>query len=397
MKSTLLFFVFIALAFGALTEARAIPAFARQYSLSCQTCHSPVPRLKAYGDDFAGAGFVLSDKESPRYTQETGDNELSLIRNFPVAVRFDLAGSFNNAKSENGDLGTPYVLKFLSGGSLSKNIAYYFYFFFSERGEIAGVEDAYIMFNDLFGIDLDLYVGQFQISDPLFKREVRLTFEDYAIYKTKIGIANANLTYDRGLMMTLGLETGTDIIFEVVNGNGIGEADGNKIFDDDKHKTFVGRISQDVAEFFRLGGFIFAGNQDLNINPVQSTAETMMFGPDFTIGIGDILELNVQYVIRTDDKTLLKSDDIKESGKLETNGGFAELIFTPDGDKSSYYGAVLLNYIESDYKPQEYKSATAHLGYLLRRNIRLYGEYTYNKTYSYGEFGKFNIGIVSAF
>ncbi|MCK7528381.1 MAG: hypothetical protein MZV64_67860 [Ignavibacteriales bacterium] len=26
------------------------------------------------------------------------------------------------------------------------------------------------MFNDLFGSDLDLSVGQFQVSDPLFKR-----------------------------------------------------------------------------------------------------------------------------------------------------------------------------------------------------------------------------------
>ncbi|MCK7518582.1 MAG: hypothetical protein MZV64_13105 [Ignavibacteriales bacterium] len=40
---------------------------------------------------------------------------------------------------------------------ITKNIAYYFYFFFSERGEVAGIEDAFVMFNDLFGSDLDLY------------------------------------------------------------------------------------------------------------------------------------------------------------------------------------------------------------------------------------------------
>ncbi len=43
------------------------------------------------------------------------------------------------------------------------------------------------MFNDLFGRDLDLYVGQFQVSDPLFKREIRLPFEDYQIYGAKAG------------------------------------------------------------------------------------------------------------------------------------------------------------------------------------------------------------------
>ena len=33
------------------------------------------------------------------------------------------------------------------------------------------------MFNNLFHSDLDLYVRQFQVSDPLFKRELRLTFK----------------------------------------------------------------------------------------------------------------------------------------------------------------------------------------------------------------------------
>ena len=41
------------------------------------------------------------------------------------------------------------------------------------------------MFNNLFGSELDITVGQFQISDPLFKRELRLTKDDYYIYDEK--------------------------------------------------------------------------------------------------------------------------------------------------------------------------------------------------------------------
>jgi hypothetical protein len=43
------------------------------------------------------------------------------------------------------------------------------------------------MFNDVLGTDLEVTVGQFQISDPLFKRELRLTREDYQIYKVRHG------------------------------------------------------------------------------------------------------------------------------------------------------------------------------------------------------------------
>ena len=46
----------------------AIPAFARKYQISCQVCHSPaLPRLKGFGEEFAGNGFRLTEYESPRY------------------------------------------------------------------------------------------------------------------------------------------------------------------------------------------------------------------------------------------------------------------------------------------------------------------------------------------
>src|SRR5690606_10009383 len=87
------------------------------------------------------------------------------------------------------DLQTPYNIKLLSGGPIANNVSYYLYFFLSERGEVAGLEDAYIQFTDLFGSDIALLVGQFQISDPLFKRELRLEFEDYQAYRVRVGDA----------------------------------------------------------------------------------------------------------------------------------------------------------------------------------------------------------------
>ena len=50
-----------------------MPAFARKYQMSCKTCHSPFPKLKPYGEEFVGNGFVLKDKDAPRYTADTGD------------------------------------------------------------------------------------------------------------------------------------------------------------------------------------------------------------------------------------------------------------------------------------------------------------------------------------
>ena len=383
----LVFFLLITLLPG---EVFGIPAFARKYNLSCQTCHSPFPKLKAYGETFAGDGFVLADREAPRDFLETGDPDLNLLREIPLSIKAEAYTTYNLNKSDKFDFSAPYVLKLMSGGALTKDVSYYFYFFFGERGEVAGIEDAFIMFNNLFDTGADLYVGQFQASDPLFKRELRLTFEDYKLYKAKPGNAIGDLTYDRGIMLTYSIEkTNTDITLEVLNGNGIGGANGFKIFDDDEYKNFMGRISQEVTEGIRIGAFGYMGKENIEDSQNRKFVNTFsMWGPDLTLNYKDKLELNFQYLSRTDDAPVFASKDIS------TKGMFGELIYTPAGDESKWYGVALYNKVDSDDAALNYESATLSLGYLLKRNIRLIGEYTYNIG---REFGTFSIGVISAF
>lgn len=378
-------------------ELYSIPAFARQFKLSCQTCHNPAPRLKPYGEEFAANGFKFKDKEAPRYFQETGDDKLSLLRELPFAIRFDLNSSYNTSNKEQVDFATPYVLKLLSGGNIADNVSYYFYFFFSERGEVAGIEDAYIMFNDLFGIDLDLYVGQFQVSDPLFKRELRLSFEDYELYRTKVGLSPANLTYDRGVMLTLGLETGTDFAFQILNGNGIGPADEFRLFDFEKNKNYFFRVSQDIFDIVRVGGFAHLGKESISNTNLSTTTDFTMFGPDVSIYYKDIAQLNFQYITRTDKNTLLNSESISITPEVKTQGAMAELVLTPRGDESGPYGVLLFNYVESDLQSLNKKSYTAHIGHAIRRNLRLYTEYSYYDTQAFGKYNKGLIGLMVAF
>jgi len=369
---------------------QAMPAFARKYSMSCKTCHSPFPKLKPYGEEFAGNGFVIKDKDTPRYFVDTGDSALSLLRELPIALRLEGFLAWNNANARQTDFLAPYLLKFLSGGAITKDIAYYFYFFFSERGEVAGIEDAFVMFNDLFGSDLDLYVGQFQISDPLFKREVRLPFEDYQIYRTTPGDSRINLTYDRGVMLTYGLPTGTDVTVEVLNGTGIREANIFRNFDDDPYKNVLLRVSQEVAPAFRVGAFGFTGKE----RPEEIVNAVTMFGGDATLA-AQPFELNVQYVERRDSNPFFSG--VLPTEKLATRGAFAELIYLPKGDDSRWYTAGLFNWVDSDQAELEYTAATAHIGYILRRNMRLTAEATYAFRGPYAKHVRVGTGLVLGF
>lgn len=369
-------------------DASAIPAFARKYRMSCKTCHEPFPRLKPYGDEFAGNGFQLPDQDAPRYFVDTGDEELSLIRDFPVAVRLEGFIDYNNYTTKKSDFASPYIVKLMSGGALANHWAYYFYFLMDERGEVAGVEDAYIMYNDAFGADLDFYVGQFQISDPLFKRELRLTVEDYKIYTLGVGNSRKNLGYGRGAMVTLGLDSGTDLIFEVVNGNGLDNADANHNFDNDKYKDFFGRISQDFNDYFRVGGFYYVGwERNLGLKN-----RTWMAGPDLTItSPGEKFQLNFQYVFRRDDDPLFTGPGLDE---IETKGAMAEAVIAPNGGDSKHFFVLLYNWIDSDIDALDYNSLTGHMSYMVRRNIRIAAEVTREFEY---ETTRLGVGFVSAF
>jgi len=392
------FFITIVLALFISEQANAIPAFARKYGISCMTCHAPAaPKLKAYGDTFAGSGFKLTDYQSPRYFQDAGDDKLSLIRNFPIAVRMD--GYIQAGFSGDGqvDMSAPYLLKLMSGGQLSEKLAYYFYFYMDEHGEIAGVEDAYLMYDNLFGTELDIYMGQFQVSDPLFKRELRLTFEDYHVYTTQVGISDFNLKYDKGIMLTYSLPTSTDIMFEVVNGNGIPELGNDAFFDKDPYKNYLGRINQGIGDFMSLGVMGYVGKEDLARGLSSAVNQAWFVGPDASFSYSDKLEMNVQYILRHDSEVILPEFGSPIREDLYTQGLMGEIVYSPQGDKSDWFAVGLYNWIESQYDAADYHSATLHVGYLLRRNVRLGLEYTQVFTDPTDMFGRLSFGFVAGF
>ena len=373
----------------------AIPAFARKYQISCQVCHSPaIPRLKPFGDEFAGNGFRLKEYESPRYFIQTGDDKLSLFRELPLAIRIDGFASYNFNNEGTPDFAAPFVLKILSGGEISDHLSYYFYFLMNERGSVAGLEDAFLIYNNFLNTGINLYAGQFQVSDPLFKSEIRYTLEPYQIYGSAPGTSTADLKYDRGAISEKDFSTGTTVVAQILNGCGIGEAREGYIFDKDKYKNFMLRINQSIGKYISIGVFGYTGREVVYDPYYTDVSQIQMFGPDLTIDIDEKLIINAQYVRRTDSRVLTGAPDAVEDDVM-TSGAFAEVIYAPKGDMSKWYLTGLYNWVESDYNSLDYSSATLHAGYLLRRNMRVVGEFT--QILNPDSYGKVSVGIITAF
>lgn len=368
-------------------EAVAIPAFARKHKISCSTCHVAAPKLKPYGEDYAGNGFALPDGEEPKRAYiDTGDESLLLQRELPLAVRFDAYLRGGDTESVDADLQTPYGLKLLSGGRLSKHVSYYFYFYMDERGEVAGLEDAYLHFNDIGGSDLDIMAGQFQVCDPLFKRELRLTFEDYHVYTVRVGESRANLTYDRGLVATYGFDFGLDLVGQVVNGNGIPDAE-NRIFDMDTQKAVSLRASQSLGPV-RVGGFGYYNEEE---NDAGRTNQLWYAGGDATLG-GEKWEMNVQYLRREDDNASFAVADSAVTTELD--GALAEVTILPNGDRSRWIVTALYNYIDASGESLDLETATLSLSHMAARNLRFVLEATLDID---REDAMFTLGAMGAF
>ena len=243
----------------------ANPVFARQYGMSCITCHAAFPRLNSFGRQ-----FVKDNIRLPNWREQTGvdtgDEQLVLPKFPPLAIR---AQAYYQARqdaagggSANSDFQAPYQIKLFSSAPLSDHISYYFYGIMAEKGSNGEfiVEDAWFSHDDLFGSQVGMMFGQFQVSDLMFPRETRLTYQDFIPYRL------AGITYERGV--TFDRDFGpASLALGAVNGNGIeantrlaggGLARPGRSFDNSNGKNVFGRLGGDFgplnAGLFALGG-----------------------------------------------------------------------------------------------------------------------------------------------
>ena len=366
----------------------AIPAFARKYQFSCSTCHAPAPRLKPFGEEFAARGFRLEDpsQEPPRATYDVGDPTLRLMRELPLAIRLEGHASFGEKGARAVDAQFPWVFKVLSGGQINQKVSYYFYYIL-EKGGTGGLEDAWLQFNSIFGLPIDLSFGQFQVCDPMFKREVRLSRFDYQIFKTHVGEAALDLTYDRGVIVGWDFPGGVESVLQIVNGNGIGMADDFDNFDRDNLKNVAYRVAKGLKKA-RIGGFVYYG-REANLD---TRNRTVYFGPDLVLDISDRLQLNAEYLERRDSNPLFLARP--SGGDWKTRGGFVEMVYLPQGADAPWSISGLYNKVASDDHGARYHSLSVAVGRLLARNVRL----TLEAGREFEREGaKASIGIVTAF
>ena len=365
-------------------DGLAIPVFARKYDLSCAACHAAVPRLNAFGEQFVASNLRLPNWKDG--TVSGGDDLLSLPKSVPLSVRAQAYVQTRDAKTidvntgeagaANPDIQGPYMVKLHSSAPLSANISYYFYAIFAEKGANGEVivEDAWFSYDDLFGSGAGLMLGQYQVSDLMFPREVRMTFQDYMVYRM------AGLTYDRGIQFGRAFGP-VDVAFGWVNGSGIennytinspGYKRHDHLFDNNSGKAFYGRVGFDLA-VMNVGLFGYRGSQKNAISgsTTRGPRDTpkIAYGVDASGKIGDKVWWYAQGIWNRWD------DFINVGTRYEWFGAFAgvDYVHSPRWTFSALYNfadAQDLNNTDTVFEGIDINTLTLTASYYFMRNVK---------------------------
>ncbi len=346
--------------------ANAIPAFARKYKVACTTCHTAFPQLNGFGEAFAGNGYQFPGEDLKEQTVDTGDDRLFLAKDIPLAIRADGFIRLRNDSDTKVDDEFPFALKLLTYGNIKKDISFYFYFLFSERGDVTGIEDAFLYFNELIaGHDLDLRLGQYQVTDSLFPREQRLTFQDYTYYTTKVSDSGFDLVYDRGAELSYGFDATDDIALTllagIANGNGIGVADSDRNFDSDNFKNFYGWVLLDWGGQ-SIGGYAYIGREQ---NTLEVKNDFYRIGPDFNFTLFDSVNIWGSYLFGKDDNATFTTP----ATEVKSWGGFTGITYK---FSDIWVGSLLHNMVEvREISSLDAHTVTANISYYITLNFKV--------------------------
>lgn len=140
-----------------------------------------------------------------------------------------------------------------------------------------------------------------------------------------------------------------------------------------------------------MGGFGYFG-KNIDQSWVRKVENELYYvGADGTLDIGEHLQINGQILYRKDDNPYFK---VTSPFEVETGGGLVEVIWAVNGEMGRPFVTFLYNNVDSELNWLDYRTETLSFSYLLRRNLRLLAEATFNEEQ---ESWRLVTGMVSAF
>jgi hypothetical protein len=155
--------------------AMAIPYFAHEYGLTCQKCHSVIPRLNEFGLSFMDHGYSL-----PGATPQPV---------FPLSMKFNLA--YSSQPDPSGlPKGIVDEVEIFLAGKMSPRTNYFIEQYVVDGGVPGAIREAWIANRftpDEAKIPVYLQAGSFTLPLPVDPETLRETAQHYTLFDQTVG------------------------------------------------------------------------------------------------------------------------------------------------------------------------------------------------------------------
>lgn len=365
-------------------RADAIPAFARKYDTSCNTCHVPsFPKLNDFGNRFRDAGYQMgTDDDLP-----AGLN----MAYWPLSLRTTLG--YQSSSISRLAIGNPATgkatantgsfgftgLDVLAFGTLAKDVAFGVVFTpgiesagFETKGSTGNLEAAFVRFNNLFSSSLvNVKVGKYELDLPFSEKRSPTLNTPFVMYHYTAGTpfsrivsnpagnpkyANANDSAlgDNQVGMELFGMKDTDVTDGTFRYslNAVSSSTTNVATSGGgRSLQFYGHVTQSFGGYGfvdgqRIGLFGMAGRAPTIANPAGSGGETgtgeqsksfSRIGVDASVTAFGTVNVFGAVMLAHDEKALFSTQGVTSAQTARWHGGFIEADYNIAAPWVLYY------------------------------------------------------------
>lgn len=248
---------FIALQLAIASPARALPAFAKKWGLSCASCHNAWPMLNAFGRNFKENGYKLDLDTELGDEDHIKAEDLALYKFTPFSGR--IKGYVADKRKDGVTKVRPFhELEAYFAGNAGEKVSYFIeveaedeadWNVFAEIGMV-GVHPMR-EFNVSVGLARVFWVDPYQTFAEAGRRLTR-AHKEFASqrYGSRQRLRSGNN------QLTAWGRLGGRVFYAAGVGTGTGDPEG------EDPKDFTGRIAFDVLENFMVGGFYWGGDYE---------------------------------------------------------------------------------------------------------------------------------------
>jgi hypothetical protein len=292
-----------ALAIARGTPVKAIPAFARKYQTSCQTCHIVFPKLNAFGKAFRLRGYRMPGeteemvKEKPVTLGAPAYKRLwpqavwpgAISPAVPLAVNIQMADVNTSTLNDDGsvttvrnDLQFPQELNIFGAGTLGDTVSYWSELTVGQNPDGSAeieIEHAHISFDSPFGPEdaIHFRIGKIMpnVVDGFQEMQIATAAGIDSLFAyNPIGVnGGTELNEDSGAIALPAMSTGIEAygmfrhrmlwVGGIVNGMGPTDPEADR-FDGNNAKDVYARID------YKFGGMGFDGDTGGKPVPVKN-------------------------------------------------------------------------------------------------------------------------------